>query len=147
MLAGQLLGEHPDDARLGGHLVLRDGQIAGNGIDHATLELHERVVVVTDRLDLATGEGVLQALLVTIEHLESGRVDLCHDGLAGKVGQRVDAAVRLHDDDLTIDHVHVGEGVVVLATLVGEAVPDAGDVALVDERVLGIPVNRLSVSL
>ena len=108
-------------------------------------ELQEGVVVIADRLGLAALERVGERLLVALEDVERRRVDLRHDGLALEVGQAVDAAVLLHDDDLLVEHVGLGEGVVVFAALDGEAVPDAVDLAAAEQRVFRIPVDRLGL--
>lgn len=60
----------------------------GDRVDHAGLELHEGVVVVADGLRLAAGEGVGQILLVALQHVQGGGVDLRHDVLVSKIIQR-----------------------------------------------------------
>ena len=68
-------------------------------------------------------------------------------GLAGKVIPALDARILLDHEHLLVEHVRIGERVVVLAALHGKAVPDAVDGARVEQRVLGIPVNGLVVDI
>lgn len=120
----------------------------GHGVDSAGLELHEGGVVVADGLE--RGEGGFKVSLgrfVAREHVVGGRVGLRDDVLAGKIGEALDAATLLHDDDLGIQHVGIREGVVVLAAFHGEAVPDAGDGAGVEERVLRVPIDGLELDV
>ena len=85
--------------------------------------------------------------LVAREHVVGGRVGLRDDVLAGKIGEALDAATLLHDDDLGIQHVGIGEGIVVLTAFHGEAVPDAGDGAGIEERVLRVPIDGLELDV
>ena len=57
------------------------------------------------------------------------------------------AAVSANHDDLSVQHIRVGEGVVVLTTLHGEAVPNAVDGPGIHQGVLGLPVDRLQLDL
>ena len=73
---------------------------------HAGLQLHEGVVVVADGLGLARRRRCRpDPLLVALEHVKGGGVDLGHNVLAGQVLQRVDSRVLLHDNDLLVVHV------------------------------------------
>ena len=130
-------------------LVLSDGQVACNGVDHAGIKLHEGVVVVADGLSSAAGEGGCKLGLAfgILKNGKSSGVDLSHDGFAGKVGQRSDVAALLHHDNLLVEHVRLGEGVVALAAFHGEAVPNAVDVAGVEQGVLSVPVDGVGLEV
>ena len=148
MLVGEVLGKLDIGIGLGAHLVLRDGEVAGHSVDGAGLELHEGGVVIADGLERGEGGSeVGLSRLVAREHVIGGRVGLRDDVLAGKIGEALDAAALLHDDDLSIQHVGIGEGVVVLAAFHGEAVPDASDGAGVEERVLCVPIDGLELDV
>ena len=141
MLGGQRGGQLHVLVGVRGDLILSDGQVAGDGVDHAGVKLHEGVVVVANGLSGAALEGGGKLGLVALEHVKRSGVDLGHDSLAGQACEIGDVATGLHDDDLLIEHVGIGEGVAVLAALHGEAVPDAVDVALGQQRILGIPID------
>ena len=126
-------------------LIGGDGEVAGDGVDGAGLELHEGGVVLADLLERREGGGKVG--LVALEDVERGGVYLGDDGLAGEVLKARDAAVGANHDDLLVEHVGLGEGVVVLAALHGEAVPDAVDGAGVEQRVLGVPVDCLILNV
>ena len=145
MLLGEGLLELGEGVGFGSHLECGDGEVAGDRVDGAGLELHEGVVVVGDGLELL--EGVCDILLVTLQDLECGRALLGEDDLVLEVGQRGDTGVLLGNDNLCVDHVGLGEGVLVLAALDGEAVPDAVDGAGTQKGVLGVPVDGLGLEL
>ena len=145
MLAGQRLIKLRIGIGLGGKLILSDRKVAGNGIDRAALELHKRGVVLADGIE--RGKRRSQILLVALEHVLSGGISLGNHGLAGKVVPALDARVLLDHEHLLIEHVRIGERVVILAALHGKAVPDAVDGARVEQRVLGIPVDGLVLNV
>ena len=68
-------------------------------------------------------------------------------GLAGKIVPALDARVLLDHQHLLIEHVRLGERVIVLAALLGKAIPDTVDGTRVEQRVLGIPVDGLVFDL
>ena len=125
MLAGQRLVELRIGIGLGGQLILSDREVTGNGIDRTTLELHKRRVVLTDGIERGKRRG--QILLVALEHILRSGISLGNHGLAGKILPALDTRVLLDHEHLLIEHVRLGERVVVLATLHGKAVPDAVD--------------------
>ena len=145
VLVGQRLVELLVHALVRGHLVLGDGEVARHGVNLAGLQHDERVVVVRDGVE--RGEGGGEVSLVALEHVKRRGVNLGDDGLARQILQGVDVAVSGGHDDLAVQHVRVGERVVVLAAFHGEAVPDTGDGAGLDERVLGIPVDGLELQV
>ena len=124
---------------LSSNLILSDGKVTSNGIYHARLKLHECVVVIGKRLQAL--EGIGNVLLVTLEHIERSRVSLGYHRLASKVGKGRDAGILLNNDYLLVEHVGLGEGVVIFAAFHGEAVPDAVDGTLIQQRVLSIPID------
>ena len=145
MLAGQRLVELRIGIGLGGKLILSDREVTGNGIDCTTLELHKRRVVLADGVERGKRRG--QILLVALEHILCGGISLGNHGLAGKIVPALDARVLLDHEHLLVEHVRLGERVVVLAALHGKAVPDAVDGARVEQRILGIPIDGLVIDI
>ena len=145
MLAGQRLIKLRIGIGLGGKLILSDREVAGNGIDRAALELHKRRVVLTDGIERGKRRG--QILLIALEHILCGGIGLGNHGLAGKIVPALNARTLLDHEHLLIEHIRLGERVVVLATLHGKAVPDAVDGARVEQRILGIPVDSLVLNV
>ena len=141
MLAGQRLIKLRIGIGLGGKLILSDREVAGNGIDRAALELHKRRVVLADGVE--RGKRCGKILLVALEHVLRSGIGLGDHGLAGKIVPALDTRVLLDHEHLLVEHVRIGERVVVLAALHSKAVPDAVDGARVEQRVLGIPVDGL----
>ena len=145
MLARQRLIKLRICIGLGGKLILSDREVTGNGIDRATLELHKGRVVLADGVE--RGKRCRQILLVALEHILRRGIGLGNHGLAGKIVPALDTRVLLDHEHLLVEHVRLGERVVVLAALHGKAVPDAVDGTRVEQRVLGIPVDRLLYQL
>ena len=145
MLAGQRLVELRIGIGLGGKLILGNRKVASHGIDCAALELHKGRVVLADRVE--RGKRRRQILLVTLEHILRSGIGLGNHGLAGKIVPALDARILLYHQHLLVEHVRLGERVVVLATLHGKAVPDAVDGTRVEQRVLGIPIDGLVIDI
>ena len=145
MLAGQRLIKLRIGIGLGGKLILSDREVTGNGIDCTTLELHKRRVVLTDGIERGKRRG--QILLVALEHILCGGISLGNHGLAGKIVPALDTRILLDHEHLLVEHVRLGERVVVLAALHGKAVPDAVNGTRVEQRVLGVPVDSLVFDL
>ena len=143
MLAGQRLIKLRISIGLGGKLILGNRKVASHGIDRAALELHKRRVVLTDGVE--RGKRRRQILLVTLKHILRSGIGLGNHGLAGKIVPALDACILLYHQHLLVEHVRLGERVVVLAALHGKAVPDAVDGAGVEQRVLGIPIDGLVI--
>ena len=145
MLAGQRLIKLRISIGLGGKLILGNRKVASHGIDRAALELHKRRVVLTDGVE--RGKRRRQILLVTLKHILRSGIGLGNHGLAGKIVPALDACILLDHQHLLVEHVRLGERVVVLAALHGKAVPDTVDGARVEQRILGIPVDGLVFDL
>ena len=145
MLAGQRLIKLCIGIGLGGKLILGNREVTGDGIDCTTLELHKRRVVLTDGIERGKRRG--QILLVALEHILCSGISLGNHGLAGKIVPALDACILLYHQHLLVEHVRLGERVVVLAALHGKAVPDTVDGARVEQRILGIPVDGLVFDL
>ncbi len=121
----------------------RDGVVGGDGVHGAALEHHEGGVVLADGLELRERRAQRRLLAALGEQVVGGRVRLRDHVLLGEVRKRLDGGVRLDDNDLAVLHVRARERIVVLARLDGEAVPDAGDLAAVEQAVLRVPRDRL----
>ncbi len=145
VLGGEGLVEHDEGVGVGRGLVGGDGQVAGYGVHQAAFELGEGVVVVRDLVEGPEGGGEVGP--VALEDLEGGGVHLGGHGASGQAVVAPDAGALLHHDHLLVEHVGLGEGVLVLTALHGEAVPDAVDGPLVHEGVLGVPVDGLALQL
>ena len=145
MLAGQRLIKLRISIGLGGKLILGNRKVASHGIDRAALELHKRRVVLTDGVE--RGKRRRQILLVTLKHILRSGIGLGNHGLAGKIVPALDACILLYHQHLLVEHVRLGERVVVLTALHGKAIPDAVDGARVKQRILGIPVDGLVFDL
>ena len=145
MLAGQRLIKLRIGIGLGGKLILGNRKIARHGIDRAALELHKGRVVLADRVE--RGKRRCQILLVTLKHVLRSGISLGNHSLAGKIVPALDARILLYHQHLLVEHVRLGERVVVLATLHGKAVPDAVDGARVEQRVFSVPVDGLVFDL
>ena len=145
MLVGQRLIKLRVGIGLGSKLILGNRKVACHGIDRTALELHKGRVVLADGVE--RGKRRRQILLVALEHILSGGIGLGNHGLAGKIVPALDTRVLLDHEHLLVEHVRLGERVVVLAALHGKAVPDAVDGARVEQRVLGIPVDGLVFDL
>ena len=145
MLAGQRLIKLCIGIGLGGKLILGNREVTGDGIDCTTLELHKRRVVLTDGIERGKRRG--QILLVALEHILCSGISLGDHRLASKIVPAFDVRVLLDHQYLLVEHIRLGERVVVLAALHGKAVPDAIDGARVEQRVLGIPVDSLVLNV
>ena len=145
MLAGQRLVKLRIGIGLGGKLILSNRKVAGHGIDRTALELHKGRVVLADGIE--RGKRRSQVLLIALEHILRGRIGLGNHGLAGKVVPALNARVLLDHEHLLVEHIRLGERVVVLAALHGKAIPDAVDGARIEQRVLGIPVDSLILNV
>ena len=145
MLAGQRFIKLRIGIGLGGKLILGNRKVASHGVDRAALKLHKSRVVLADGIE--RGKCRRQILLVALEHILRSGIGLSNHGLVGKVIPALDARILLDHQHLLVEHIRLGERVVVLAALHGKAVPDAVDGARVEQRVLGIPVNGLVFDL
>ena len=145
VLAGQRLIKLRIGIGLGGKLILGNRKIARHGIDRAALELHKGRVVLADRVE--RGKRRCQILLVTLKHVLRSGISLGNHSLAGKIVPALDARILLDHQHLLVEHVRLGERVVVLTALHGKAVPDAVDGTRVEQRVLGIPVDSLILNI
>ena len=125
MLAGQRLIKLRVSIGLGGKLILGNRKVARHDIDRTALELHKGRVVLANGIE--RGKRRRQILLVTLEHVLRSGIGLGNHSLAGKIVPALDTRVLLDHEHLLIEHVRLGERVVVLAALHGKAVPDAVD--------------------
>ena len=145
MLAGQRLIKLRISIGLGGKLILGNRKVTSHSIDRAALELHKGRVVLADGVE--RGKRRRQILLVTLEHVLRSGIGLGDHRLASKIVPALDARVLLDHQYLLVEHIRLGERVVVLATLHGKTVPDAVDGAGVEQRVLGIPIDGLVIDI
>ena len=145
MLAGQRLIKLCIGIGLGGKLVLGNRKVASHGIDRAALELHKGRIVLADRVE--RGKRRRQILPVTLEHILRSGIGLGNHGLSSKIIPALDARILLYHQHLLVEHIRLGERVVVLAALHGKAVPDAVDGARIEQRVLGIPIDGLVIDI
>ena len=145
MLARKLIGKLGVHAGLGRHLVLGDGQVASDSIDGTRLELHECGVVITNGLELREFRG--EVGLIALEHFLGGGIGLSDDVFARKIVKALDARARFHNNNLGIQHVRIGEGVVVFTAFHGEAIPNAVDSARIEQRVFRVPIDSLELNV
>ena len=128
------------------HVVATDDLVANDGIETAILKIHECRNVVGVLLDL------LDFLLVEIRgvHVLLCRARaLCADGLAREaLFIRDGGRALLHEDDLAVVHVGLGEEHVLLA-LLGDVqpVPEDLDASALELRLLARPVDCLELNL
>ena len=128
------------------HVVAADNLIADDGIHAAILEVHEgryEIRVLLDFLDILLEEFRLVHVLL------SRRSALRADDLAGQALLIRDVrAALLHEEDLAVVHVRVGEQHVLFALLGDvEAVPEDVDSAALELRFLARPVDGLELDL
>ena len=84
----------------------------------------------------AETERICQILAVAFKGSQCRRILLDTDRLAGKICLRLNSAVRRDDENLTVVDVRLGPGVLILAAVHREAVPDAVDGAGIELRIL-----------
>ena len=94
MFGGKRLVKHDICIGLRAHLILSDGEVAGNCINGAGLKLHERRIVLSDGFEVGEGGGQIGA--IAFENVKSGRVGLGDDVFAGKIGKACNTLVCLH---------------------------------------------------
>ena len=147
MLGVQSLGDDDELVGLVTDLEDSDGVIERNGVVLAHRQAHEGGVVVGKSLELGKRSTQLSLVAALGQKVQGCGVGLRDHVLASKVSKLGDAGIGLHNDNLAVLHVRGGEGVVVLAALNGEAVPDAGDLAGVEQGILSVPGDGLVLDL
>ena len=150
MLAGK---RHRNGVGVGllSHEVVGDGAVACNSVNGTSFKLHNSVRVVGDGVHLAAGERGSQSSLaigaVVLEKRFSSGTSLGQNILSGQVSLGFNVGASLYHNHLAVIHIRLGERVIGLAAFHGEAVPQACDSACLNQRVLSVPVDCLSVEL